>query len=80
MYVRIVFNNERIPTFFTDGVQSLPFPNHVYFIAWLLGLVHHPHHSLLTPFIRFLAAAHHQHHCHEQCAVPRNLLCHCTAC
>ncbi|EOY08187.1 Uncharacterized protein TCM_022527 [Theobroma cacao] len=80
MYMRILFNNIRIPTFFTDSLQSLSFPNHVNFIAWLV------HHQILLqtqhlasefPFTRFTAAQY-QYHCHEQSTVPGKLLRHCS--
>ncbi|KAL4353923.1 hypothetical protein GQ457_06G009870 [Hibiscus cannabinus] len=72
MYVRVLFNDVRIPTFLTDGVQRLPFPDHVNFIARLVRV---PHRLVEFPFARlFFAAADDQQDCHEQSTVPRNLL------
>ncbi|KAJ6317403.1 hypothetical protein OIU76_013026 [Salix suchowensis] len=73
--VWIFFNNIRIPAFFTNSIQSLPFSNHIYLIAWpVLGNPRMPDRSQFT--LTHFTAAQNQHQRHQQSTAPRYRLCH----
>uniref|UniRef100_A0A2P2PT31 Uncharacterized protein n=1 Tax=Rhizophora mucronata TaxID=61149 RepID=A0A2P2PT31_RHIMU len=82
MNVWILLNNERIATFFTNCLQSLPFSNHIYLVARLvnnLPLLAHQNHDITRITFPNFTAAQNQHYCFEQGKVPNDPLCgiHC---